>query len=141
MSSSLSSTSKPEGRINKSFLFSADLSFFLNEIENYEPTVPIECVQYYMEKSGITVKDEKVVKIVALAADKFLCDTIYEAKQIGKLRGQKRTSKRKASDITDSTLNMEDLSKSLWQQRIHLMRKAGTLMVAVDAAEGDHHAS
>lgn len=127
-------TSKPTEVLNRALLWSSDLCYFLNEIENYEPTVPIECVQYYMEKSGINVKDEKVVKIVALAADKFLSDTIFEAKQIGKLRGQKRIGKRKSTDISD-TLNMEDLGKSLWQQRIHLLRKTNTTTSDVNESD------
>jgi len=113
--------------INKSLIWSEDLSDFLNALDSYHPTMPVECIQYYMQKAGAKIKDNRILKVVALAVDKFLCDTIYEAKQFGKIRNQKRTNKRKFSEISD-TLNMEDLIKSLHHQNIHIIRKSGTLM-------------
>ena len=125
-----------QSQLRREWIWSAPISDFIEALDSYDPTFPSECVQYFMEKSGINVKDDRVVKLVALAADKFLVDTIVEAKNIGKLRGQKRIGKRKFVDSSE-TLNMEDVVKSLQQQKIHVMRKAGTLMISEPIAELD----
>ena len=87
-------TSSREG-INQRLLWSSELSDFLNAVDYYEPTIPTEVIKYYMKKVGINIVDERVVSIAALACDKFLSDTLFEAKQIGKLRGQRKSVKRK----------------------------------------------
>ena len=78
-----------------------------------------------MHKSGIACIDPRMAKLVSLAADKFLSETIHEATQIGILRKQglktTTTSKRKAADTSD-LLELEDLERYLSNQRINLKR-------------------
>ena len=124
-----------DGEPDPKLIWSKDLSEFLKFVSDYEPTVPEACVQYYMEKSGAITTDPRVVKIVALATDKFLRDIICDARQVCKLRGQKRSVPRTASsrgtetDETSAfcTLHMEDLQQSLKRRRVNVARKIGTL--------------
>jgi len=64
-----------------------------------------------------------MAKLMSMAADRFLADTINEAKQIGILRkqGMKVTTKRKSADMSD-VLEIEDLERHLSNQRINLKR-------------------
>ena len=124
----------PEAQQASKLIWSKELTEFLSAIVEYESTVPEACIQFYMEKSGITVADPRIVKLVALATDKFLRDIICDAKRVCKLRGVKRSagsSNTRASEIDDintySTLHMEDLQRSLKHRRIHVARKVGTL--------------
>ena len=103
VSTAMAGTSRAGG-MNEKYLWSADLSDFLNAVPHYDSTVPEEVVKYYMQKAGINVDDERVVSIAALACDKFLSDTLFEAKQIGKLRGQRKSLKRKVSKQRELTL-------------------------------------
>ena len=68
------------------------------------------------------VKDDRIAKLISLAADKFLADTIYEAKQISLLRQQGVKNQKRRQAMAD-TLEMEDLEGSLAQNRIYLRRR------------------
>jgi hypothetical protein len=71
-----------------------------------------------LSKSGVKVCDPRITKFVALAADKFLADIVYESKQTSLLRSQaKPKGKRKIGEAND-TFNMEDLSHTLHSRRI-----------------------
>ena len=76
-------------------MWSDDLSDFLSAVDVYEPTVPREIIKHYMETAGVTLVDDRVVSIVALACDKFMVDTIHECKQMGKIRNSKVRKSRK----------------------------------------------
>ena len=79
----------------KARMWSDDLSDFLSAVDVYEPTVPREIIKHYMETAGVTLVDDRVVSIVALACDKFMVDTIHECKQMGKIRNSKVRKSRK----------------------------------------------
>ena len=55
--------SLPDRQLNSSLSWSQELSEFLGALDSYAPTVPIECVQYYMGKSGIYGDDLRVAKV------------------------------------------------------------------------------
>jgi transcription initiation factor TFIID subunit 10 len=99
-----------------------ELSDFLSAVDSYEPTIPENLTKYYIERSGLDVKDERITKFISLAADKFLADTIYEAKQISLLR-QQGVKNLKRRQMMSETLEIEDLEGSLGQNRVYLRRK------------------
>lgn len=69
------------------------------------------------------MKDERVVKLVSLAADRVMSEIIYEAKQVANLKVQgARNAKRKADRAADS-LEVEDLEACLSQYRIFVRKK------------------
>lgn len=102
--------------------WSEDLSDFLSALDSYNPTLPESVTKFMLENKGLSVQDDKIAKFVSLAADKFMCEIIYEAKQISLLRQQaSRNTKRKAEMA--ETLEIEDLEGSLAQMKIFLRRK------------------
>ena len=99
---------------NNPNIWNDDLSKFCELVDTYRPTVPDEVVEHILSVSGVAVKDPRINRLVALAADKFLAEIVYEAKQLSLLRKKNYSgkSKRKIEELTD-TFNMEDLSTIL----------------------------
>ncbi len=60
---------------------------FLSSLLGYAPTAPESVVCYQLAKSGVQVDpsrsifDERITRLVALAADKFLAEIVYDARQ------------------------------------------------------------
>jgi hypothetical protein len=61
---------------------------FLVNLDDYAPTIPEAVTKFYMQKAGCEAEEERLVKLVSLAADHFLAKTVYEAKQVTLLRRQ-----------------------------------------------------
>jgi transcription initiation factor TFIID subunit 10 len=108
---------------NNKLIWSDELCDFLSAIDTYNPTMPEAVSKYYLEKSGVNIKDERILKLVSLASDYLLTDIIHEAKQISLLRQQssKYNNKRKA-DMID-TLELVDLETVLSQATVYIGRK------------------
>jgi transcription initiation factor TFIID subunit 10 len=103
------------------FQWSEELSDFLSSLDNYSSTIPEAVVKYQLQTGGLEVNDNRICKLVSLAADKFLTDIIYESKQISLLRQQASKGKRKIE--MSETLEVEDLQGSLAQIKIFLRNK------------------
>jgi len=102
-----------------------ELSDFLGALDTYSPTVPLEAVEYYLNKAGVDASvDARVVKMVALASDRFLGKIVEEAKQAAKLRSGRvaRNSRKRRSD-TSYLLETSDLGHSLASHRINVRRR------------------
>ena len=108
---------------NNKLIWSDELCDFLSAIDTYNPTMPEAVSKYYLENSGVNIKDERILKLVSLATDYLLTDIIHEAKQISLLRQQssKYSNKRKA-DMID-TLELIDLETVLTQATVYISRK------------------
>lgn len=108
---------------NNKLIWSDELCDFLSAIDTYNPTMPEAVSKYYLEKSGVNIKDERILKLVSLASDYLLTDIIHEAKQISLLRQQssKYNNKRKA-DMID-TLELVDLETVLSHATVYIGRK------------------
>ena len=94
-------------------------------LEQYGSTIPESVTKYYMQKSGVEVLDERMVKLISLATDHFLATTVREAKQMSLLKHTQRSRgyKRKADFATDeSTLDLEDLERALQEQGVFLRK-------------------
>lgn len=64
---------------------------FLEEVDGYTPTVPEAVVQQYLQLGGAFTEDQRILKLVALATDKFLAEVVKDTKELGALRvGEKR---------------------------------------------------
>uniref|UniRef100_K3W652 Transcription initiation factor TFIID subunit 10 n=1 Tax=Globisporangium ultimum (strain ATCC 200006 / CBS 805.95 / DAOM BR144) TaxID=431595 RepID=K3W652_GLOUD len=68
------------------------LNDFLEVLANYAPTVPEEVVEYYLQQSGFNTSDPRLVRMVALAAHKFLLDVSHDALQYQRIRAQSSSS-------------------------------------------------
>jgi Transcription initiation factor TFIID 23-30kDa subunit len=102
------------------------------QLDSYEPTVPTAVVEYLMNKKGLVTSDQRTIKTIALAADKFLSETIYEAKQYSLLRKQsiapppKRARGGARADQTAATqleLELIDVEGSLAAKNVYLRRR------------------
>jgi hypothetical protein len=74
--------------VDRKYVWSDELSDFVEALDSYASTVPEAAVQYYAQRGGLAIKDENVLKVIALATDKFLAETVHEAKQLSLLRHQ-----------------------------------------------------
>lgn len=101
--------------------WSEPLSDFLLALDAYEPTVPTQVTRYYVKKAGLDPDaDPRVVKLISLAADKFLADTVFEAKQSLELRN---VSKKRTKEAADLTLELQDVESSYEKQGIFQRRR------------------
>lgn len=113
-------TSSAEGR--NPLIWSEDLCDFLNAIDTYNSTVPEAVTSFYLKKSGMELKDERIPKLVTLAVDKLLSEIIYEAKQMSILRQQTVRSSKRKQDMQE-TLETVDLASALSNVNVVLRRK------------------
>mmetsp|Transcript_20620 Transcript_20620/g.34544 ORF Transcript_20620/g.34544 Transcript_20620/m.34544 type:complete len:143 (+) Transcript_20620:55-483(+) len=102
--------------------FTEQLNDFLAAVESYNPTVPEAISSYYLKKSGCDIKDDRIPKVVSLAADKLLSEIVHEAKQISILRQQSVRSNKRKTEMAE-TLEMVDIEASLAQAKVFLRRK------------------
>lgn len=119
---SQSTQSGPATPKKNKFLWSEDLNDFLAAIDAYNPTVPDAVSTFYLEKSGLAVKDPRISKLASLAADKLVSEIIHEAKQVSILRQQAVKSQKRRAEM-DETLEHTDLEASLAQYKILLKRR------------------
>ena len=102
----------------------SELPDFLISLDSYSSTVPEAVAQYYMETSGVTIKDPRLPKLLALAADKFLAETIHQAREIAAMKVQNMKSTLKRKNELQDNFEIEDLEAALAQQRIHVRKRA-----------------
>ena len=115
--SSSSSSSRMKGS-------ASELPDFLLSLDSYSSTVPEAVARYYMETSGVTIKDPRLPKLLALAADKFLAETIHQAREIAAMKVQNMKSTLKRKNELQENLEIEDLEAALAQQRIHIRKRS-----------------
>jgi hypothetical protein len=124
------STAPPETRQRPDMARKPDwgeeLNEFLTALDAYNPTFPEATAAFHLEKSGLAVKDERIPKLVSLAADRLLSEIIHEAKQISILRQQSVRSQKRKLEMSE-TLEMVDVEASLVQSKVFLRgRRART---------------
>lgn len=98
------------------------MSDFLASLDSYTPTVPEALSAFHLQRSGAAVKDERICKLVSLAADKFISEIIHESKQMSVLRQQAVKNQKRKTEMQE-TLENDDLEGSLAHMRIYLRRK------------------
>lgn len=56
-----------------------ELADFLVSLDSYQPTLPESVIKHSLQKGGAGTSDERLVKFVALAADRFIATVINDA--------------------------------------------------------------
>lgn len=59
---------------------------FLLRHRDYQPTVPDALVSYYLARSGFVTSDTRVIRLIGLAAQKFIADVGNDALAQARLR-------------------------------------------------------
>jgi Transcription initiation factor TFIID 23-30kDa subunit len=107
--------------------WSEPLSEFLLAVDSYESTIPLQVTKYYMKRAGVLPDgDPRIAKIISLAADKFLAETLNEAKstlEARLLHSKKRSAGEGIDQQAAVKLEMEDLERSYEMQGIFQRRK------------------
>ncbi|KAF9644980.1 transcription initiation factor IID TAF10 subunit [Thelephora ganbajun] len=98
------------------------LAEFLLMLDDYEPLIPSEVTDYYLQRVGFECEDVRLKRLLSLAAQKFVSDIAADAYQHARIRtnatgGRARSNQAlgpgTSRDKTRTTLTMDDLSAAL----------------------------
>ena len=81
----------------------------------YHPQIPESVIRYYLNRGGFETEDSRILRVVALAAHKFVSDVAHESMQQLTLRNKRGKNKKedKFLQSASKTLSMQDLSQAL----------------------------
>ncbi|KAF8318645.1 transcription initiation factor IID TAF10 subunit [Clavulina sp. PMI_390] len=102
------------------------LADFMLMLDDYEPLIPNEVTDYYLQRVGFESDDVRLKRLLSLAAQKFVSDIAAEAFQHARLRTNATTGGRAkgdknapggnsavAKDKSRTVLTLDDLSSAL----------------------------
>lgn len=91
----------------------------LEAIEEFDSSIPDAVVHHYLNVAGMQTTDQRIIRLIAIAAQKFIHDIVSDSLQHCKLRGAqgKKTKEKKY------TLAIEDLSSALSEYGIEVSRQ------------------
>ncbi|RIB00279.1 putative TAF10-TFIID and SAGA subunit, partial [Gigaspora rosea] len=93
---------------------------FLLLLDNFEPLIPDFVTEYYLNKSGIQCDDIRIMRLMSLAAQKFVADIATDAFQYCKIRQQSKKNIGKQRNKT--VLTLEDLVAALSEYGINIKK-------------------
>ncbi|GBB97223.1 hypothetical protein RclHR1_02940025 [Rhizophagus clarus] len=93
---------------------------FLLILDNFEPLIPDHVSEYYLSRSGASCDDIRVMRLMSLAAQKFVADIATDAFQYCKIRQQSKKNVGKQRNKT--VLNLEDLAAALSEYGINVKK-------------------
>ncbi|EDW54045.1 transcription initiation factor TFIID subunit 10b [Drosophila sechellia] len=104
---------------------SSHLSDFMSQLEDYTPLIPDAVTSHYLNMGGFQSDDKRIVRLISLAAQKYMSDIIDDALQHSKARTHMQTTNTpggsKAKD-RKFTLTMEDLQPALADYGINVRK-------------------
>ncbi|XP_029457654.1 transcription initiation factor TFIID subunit 10-like [Rhinatrema bivittatum] len=95
---------------------------FLMQLEDYTPTIPDAVTGYYLNRAGFEASDPRIIRLISLAAQKFISDIANDALQHCKMKGTASGSSRNKSKDKKYTLTMEDLTPALTEYGINVKK-------------------
>jgi len=98
------------------------LADFITQLEDYPATIPDSVTAYYLNNAGFEATDPRIVRLVSLAAQKFISDVANDALQHCKMRVSSQAAKKQARDKQQLTLTMEDLTPALAEYGINVTK-------------------
>ncbi|XP_068026258.1 transcription initiation factor TFIID subunit 10 [Melanerpes formicivorus] len=106
----------------KPVVSSTPLVDFLLQLEDYTPTIPDAVTGYYLNRAGFEASDPRIIRLISLAAQKFISDIANDALQHCKMKGTASGSSRNKSKDKKYTLTMEDLTPALAEYGINVKK-------------------
>ncbi|EDV33628.1 uncharacterized protein Dana_GF13872 [Drosophila ananassae] len=101
------------------------LSDFMSQLEDYTPLIPDAVAAHYLNMGGFQADDKRIVRLISIAAQKYMSDIIDDALQHSKARTHMQTTNipggSKAKD-RKFTLTMEDLQPALADYGINVRK-------------------
>uniref|UniRef100_A0A0D3A2S9 Transcription initiation factor TFIID subunit 10 n=5 Tax=Brassica TaxID=3705 RepID=A0A0D3A2S9_BRAOL len=98
----------------------AALTEFLASLMDYTPTIPDDLVEHYLAKSGFQCPDVRLIRLVAVATQKFVADVASDALQHCRARPAPVVKDKKQQKDKRLVLTMEDLSKALREYGVNV---------------------
>ncbi|XP_072536991.1 transcription initiation factor TFIID subunit 10 [Salminus brasiliensis] len=98
------------------------LADFLMQLEDYTPTIPDAVTGYYLNRAGFEASDPRIIRLISLAAQKFISDIANDALQHCKMKGTASGSSRNKTKDKKYTLTMEDLTPALTEYGINVKK-------------------
>ncbi|KAJ4707723.1 Transcription initiation factor TFIID subunit 10 [Melia azedarach] len=120
----------------------AALTEFLASLMDYTPTIPDELVEHYLAKSGFQCPDVRLIRLVAVATQKFIAEVASDSLQQCKARQAAVVKDKRDKQQKDKRLilTMEDLSKALREYGVNVKHQeyfADNPSTGVDPAARD----
>ncbi|QRV74091.1 Transcription initiation factor TFIID 23-30kDa subunit [Ceratobasidium sp. AG-Ba] len=109
------------------------LAEFMLMLDEYDPLIPNEVTDYYLQRAGFECEDIRLKRLLSLAAQKFVSDIAADAYQHARIRtnaqpatrvrtdkaGATAATSALARDKTRTVLTMDDLSAALAEYGIN----------------------
>ncbi|XP_022214898.1 transcription initiation factor TFIID subunit 10b [Drosophila obscura] len=103
----------------------AHLSDFMLQLEDYTPLIPDAVSAHYLNLGGFQADDKRIVRLISIAAQKYMSEIMDDALQHSKARTHMQTTNTpggsKAKD-RKFTLTMDDLQPALADYGINVRK-------------------